>query len=332
MPSLEVIAEAAQGYAGEADKQRFMLRSASAAGADSVKFQLVYADELATSDYEHYATFTRSQMEPAAWRELAALAGELDIKLYLDVFGDRSLAVAVDAGADGIKLHSSDALNVALIEAVAQAPVDRVVLSTGGGHQSEIRAAVELLQGKSLVLMHGFQGYPTRDEDNQIARLRWLRDEFPGHDIGFADHVPFDADERRLWLAAVAIGAGANVVEKHLTTALALREVDYHAALAPDDFKRFVDNMRIAAAAFGSDSGGDDFGMSESEANYRKGLKKQVVARRDLPSGHTLAVGDLVLKRTPITDDVVYDLAAALGRSLTADVAAERPITHGALG
>jgi N,N'-diacetyllegionaminate synthase len=305
MPSIEVIAEAAQGYAGDAEKQRFLLRAARAAGADAVKFQLVYADELATPDYEHYRTFSNSQMAPQAWADLAALARDEGILLYLDVFGERSLEAAVAARADGIKLHSSDALNVALIQSVAQAPVPRVVLSTGGGHQAEIREAVGLLEGKSLILMHGFQGYPTRDEDNQIARLRWLRAEFPQHDVGFADHVPFDGPHR-LWLAAVAIGAGANVIEKHLTTAVALREVDYHAALSPDDFAQFVANVRLAASAMGEEgSEREDFAMSESEANYRKGLKKQVVARRDLPSGHTLAVEDVVLKRTPITTDVV---------------------------
>jgi N,N'-diacetyllegionaminate synthase len=332
MRTLEVVAEAAQGYGGSAEKQVFLLRAAKAAGADSIKFQLVYADELATADYEHYQTFRGSEMPGAAWRELGNRAREEGISLYLDVFGARSLDTAVTAQADGIKLHSSDTLNVALIEAVAQAPVPRVVLSTGGGHGSEIREAVELLRAKSLVLMHGFQGYPTRNEDNQVARLRWLRAEFPEHDIGFADHVPFD-DPKRLWLAAVAIGAGANVIEKHLTTALALREIDYHAAVAPDEFAAFVENMRTAMQAFApADAWDDDFGMSESELGYRKGLKKQVVASRDLRDGHVLSVEDIVLKRTSVTEDVVYDTREVLGRSLMAAVAADEPITRRALG
>jgi sialic acid synthase SpsE len=332
MPALEVVAEAAQGYGGSAEKQAFLLRSAKAAGADSIKFQLVYADELATADYEHYQTFRRSEMPATAWRELANRAREDGIALYLDVFGERSLDTAVAAEADGIKLHSSDSLNVALIEAVAQAPIPRVVLSTGGGHASEVRDAADLLRAKSVVLMHGFQGYPTRNEDNQIARLRWLRAGFPEHELGFADHVPFD-DPRRMWLSAVAVGAGANVIEKHLTTALVLREVDYDAALDPDDFAVFVANMRTAMQAFGAAEGWDeDFGMSDSELRYRTGLKKQVVARHDLHPGHVLVVGDIVLKRTPRTDGVVYDMREALGRALSTSVAADEPITRRALG
>ena len=97
---------------------------------------------------------------------------------------------------------------------------------------------------------------------------------------------PFD-DPRRTWLAAVAIGCGATVIEKHLTTSLALRETDFQAALNPDDFAPVHENMRAAAVAFGppTPSELDDFGMSENERGYRTGLKKQVVARRDLRAG-----------------------------------------------
>lgn len=128
MDSLEVIAEAAQGYAGRAETQRFLASAAHAAGADSIKFQLVFADELATSGYEHYATFSRSEMPDEAWKELADFCREIGIRLYLDVFGERSLELACAAQCDGLKLHSSDTLNVALIEAVAAAPIARVLL------------------------------------------------------------------------------------------------------------------------------------------------------------------------------------------------------------
>jgi sialic acid synthase SpsE len=332
MGSLEVIAEAAQGYAGRAETQRFLASAARAAGADSIKFQLVFADELATSGYEYYETFSQSEMPDETWRELASFCHELGIRLYLDVFGERSLTLACEAGCDGLKLHSSDTLNIALIDAVAAAPVSRVLLSTGGSYQSEIRAAVASLTGKDLVLVHGFQGYPTPDDENHVDRVTWLRENFPDHEVGFADHVVFD-DPKRTWLAAVAIGCGATVVEKHLTTALALRETDFQAALAPDEFAEFVANMRTAETAMGSptETDRDDFAMGESESRYRAGLKKQVVARRDLRAGETISAADIVLKRTPTSEDVLYDTRQVVGQTLGADVSADQPITATAL-
>ena len=45
---LEIIAELAQGYEGNASIAKLLVKSAALAGADSAKFQLVIAEELAT--------------------------------------------------------------------------------------------------------------------------------------------------------------------------------------------------------------------------------------------------------------------------------------------
>ena len=48
--NIEIIAEIAQGFEGKPEQSRLLIKAASAAGANAVKFQLVYADELATPD------------------------------------------------------------------------------------------------------------------------------------------------------------------------------------------------------------------------------------------------------------------------------------------
>ena len=48
---IEIIAEIAQGYEGSEKLTNLLTKGAIASNADAVKFQLVYADELATPDY-----------------------------------------------------------------------------------------------------------------------------------------------------------------------------------------------------------------------------------------------------------------------------------------
>ena len=48
---LNIIAEIAQGFEGNFEQSKLLIKAAAKAGADTVKFQLVYADELATADY-----------------------------------------------------------------------------------------------------------------------------------------------------------------------------------------------------------------------------------------------------------------------------------------
>lgn len=311
--TLEIIAEAAQGYAGDnLPKALSLVDCAAAAGADAVKFQLVYADELCTEDYVHFALFRSLEMADGDWRAVASRASSLGIRLYFDVFGSRSLALADSLDVFGLKLHSTDLFNLSLIRQVAQASTRRVILSAGGAFDEEVDEAVALLDGKELVVMHGFQGYPTETADNQIARIATMKARYATHAIGFADHV-VEGRPERFWLSAVAIGAGATVLEKHITRSLVLRDEDHESALNPDDFAIYCANMRQAFAAMGAASAA---AMSGSERAYRDKMKKQVVAARTLEAGVVADEGSLALKRTSATAGVLRDIRAVAGRRL----------------
>jgi N,N'-diacetyllegionaminate synthase len=323
---IEIIAEAAQGFLGAPrEKTALLARFAAAAKADAVKFQLVYADELCTPDYKHYKLFGELEMPDADWLALARQCKSLGIGLYVDVFGERSLALAAKMELAGIKIHSTDMLNMVLLESAARCSVKRVILSAGGCLLPEIEKALALMKGKDVVLMHGFQGYPTATGENQIARLAELRRAFPQARLGFGDHVP-ETDAARLWLAAVAVGAGAQVIEKHITISSVTKEEDHESALNPDEFAAFVANIRLAHQALGESAAAPDFGMSEREQQYRKQMKKHLVARRDLAAGAVLAAQDIGMKRTSAADGVLYEVADALGRRLTVALRAGDPI------
>ena len=332
MNRLTVIAEIAQGHEGKPAQAAALLAAGAAAGADAVKFQLVYADELAAPDYAHFKLFQSLEMPDAVWAELAALAGAKGTQLHLDIFGPRSLALAERVGAAAVKIHSTDMANVAFIRQVAQSAVGEVLLSCGGCRREEIGAAIDILRARRLTLLHGFQGYPTPVEANQIARLSALAALGAGAQVrlGFADHAPAD-DPLRFLLPAAAIGAGATVLEKHLTLAKVMKLEDHEAALNPDEFEQFVVQMRACSAAIGAGtSQAADFGMSRAEAEYRQKVRKHVVAVRDLAAGVELRPEDLGLKRTSATD-ACDDLTAAYGKRLKSAVRRDQAITRAML-
>lgn len=332
MNPLTIIAEIAQGYEGKPAQAAALLAAAAAAGADAVKFQLVYAEELATPDYVHFDLFRSLEMPDTAWEELAKLARDKGTELYLDVFGRRSLAIAQGLGVGSVKIHTTDMANIGFVQEVARSTIEEVLLSCGGCHRREIDEAIGILRAKRLVLLHGFQGYPTPTEANQIARLGSLaecyaQDPKPRNRVrlGFADHAPAD-DPLRFILPAVAIGAGATVIEKHLTLAQAMKLEDHESALNPDEFAAFVAQMRACHAAFGTcRSDVEDFGMGQSEREYRRKVRKHVVALRDLAAGAELKPEDLGLKRTS-SGEPCDDLAAAYGKRLTSAVRRDQAI------
>jgi len=326
---IEIIAELAQGFEGCPEQSRLLIKAASVAGADAAKFQLVFADELATPDYKFYNLFKSLEMPDDAWIGLGNYAAELGIQLQLDIFGARSLALAQAAGVDTVKLHGTDIANVGLLKQVASSNIERILLGAGGAHFSELEQAIEILSDKRVVILLGFQGYPTPDSANQVDRVRLLSariaSTLPNVVLGFADHAMPD-NPLRYAIPAMAIGAGATVLEKHLTLGKVMKLEDHEAALNPDEFFEFTQTMRVCADALGVASEADDFGMSESESSYRKVIRRHVVACRNLESGAVVMPSDLTLKRSS-SEQVITNLSLVYHKTIKRRVQINTPVS-----
>ncbi len=74
MVKYKIIAELAQGYEGKVDIAKQLIDSAKLAGADYAKIQVVYADELSTSDYKDYKIFKSLELDKVKWNEISKFA------------------------------------------------------------------------------------------------------------------------------------------------------------------------------------------------------------------------------------------------------------------
>ena len=324
---VRVIAEAAQSHEGSPDRLFSLIAAAHAAGADGIKAQAAFAEDLATAEHELFPTFAANELPITAWNSAGRLAEELGIPLYLDVFGAEGIAAAEAAEPHGVKVHATDLANPELLEWAASAAPPEVILGIGGAQLVEIEEATQVLASKRLVLMHGFQGYPTSPAANQLQRLRTLAQLFPTLTIGFADHVPAGSPVR-LWAAATAIGAGATVIEKHMVLGACFGHLDSDAALNPDEMATFCRHMRLAAEMVGAgDDSRQDFGMSDEELKYRASTRKVVVATRPLKPEDRLSRADLTLKRVGSdSDDLFADVRSLLGRTVTTEIAEDQAV------
>jgi N,N'-diacetyllegionaminate synthase len=327
--SIEIIAELAQGFEGNPEQARLLIKAAATAGANAAKFQLVYADELATPDYEHYQLFKSLEMPNDVWRDLSNLATDLGIELQLDIFGIQSLRLSEQLGVKTIKLHGTDIANIGLLNEVAQSSIVKVLLGAGGAYVAELDRALEILSRKQVVVLLGFQGYPTLTAENQISRVTLLVNRFKNSSqavaIGFADHAEQNTPLKYA-LAAAAIGAGAKVLEKHLTLGRVMKLEDHESALNPDEFLEFTQTMLGCYSAIGVSNPLDDFGMSIGEQEYRKKIRRHVVASRNLEIGAVIGPNDLALKRTS-AKHVVTDIGAIYNKKLKEPAAQNLPIT-----
>jgi N,N'-diacetyllegionaminate synthase len=325
MKGLTIVAEAAQGFEGDPTLARLLVRAAAAGGADVVKFQLVYADELATPDYDYFNLFHSLEMTDDAWKAVAEEASRLGLALAFDVFGTRSLELAIRLGAAAVKLHVSDFYNEPLFDAaVRTAPA--VYFSVGGIREAEVRERLagydDALRAK-LTMMVGFQAEPTQLSDNHIARLATWRARFPDVKLGFMDHADGDSDEAS-WLGVLAVAHGATVIEKHVTLDRGVQMEDYVSAATSSEFKQYAQRMRSAQAARGSAA----LDLTEAELAYRGRAVKVLIAAEDLGAGTALTSahlrplrGVMEAGKTPLR---FY--GEAVGRVLARPVARNKPI------
>ena len=324
----QIIAEIAQGFEGNPTYSNLFVRAAASAGADAVKFQLVYADELATPDYKYYELFKSLEMDDEVWENLSNLAIENNIALHLDIFGEKSLHLAEKIGAVAIKIHGTDISNKRLLNLVAESNIDHVILGAGGALQSEILTALGILKRKYVILLFGFQSYPTANSDNQIKRIPFALKTFSkvhsNLKVGFADHANPETNIH-LGLGAIAIGLGAEVLEKHLTLSKSIKMEDHESALNPDEFLEYVEFIHECTTAIGSVSLDNDFGMSESELGYRKMIRRHVVSIGSISKGEIITANNLALKRTS-SEEASTSLSDVEGKIARLSIAKNSPI------
>lgn len=321
-----VVAEAAQGFEGFARQAQLLVRAGAQGGADLVKLQLVYADELAVPSYRWYDLFRELEMSDEEWRGVADEAERCGIGLAFDVYGPRSLDGAVALGARAVKVHSTDFFNGELVDAVLATGLD-MWFSIGGITLDEVAEFLDRhapTRPDQLTLMYGFQAEPTAAADNNLRRLATIRERFPDVRLGFMDHAAGDSDDAG-WLGVLALPYGVRVIEKHITLGRALKIEDDVSALDAADFSDYVGRIRTAEAALGVAGGW----TTDAETAYRNRALKVVVARRDLAAGEVVSAADVMLKRTALADGarVVFRLDRAVGRELTAPVAAHEAVT-----
>jgi N,N'-diacetyllegionaminate synthase len=298
MNKVSIVAEIAQGYEGKPELADLLTTAALRSGADIIKYQLVYADELVTPDYKHHALFSSLEMDLKVWKGLRDRIRKENKLMYVDLYGQKSLEVALEIGVDGVKLSTTDFYNDQLREDALQS-FSNILISIGGIPISDVdRLVDELLKqnlnnSKQITLLYGFQAEPTPLEQNNLAKIRRYKERYSQFEIGFMDHSDGGAEDGVL-LSLLAMGVGISMIEKHITLDRELEIEDYVSGLTPSRFMEFTRIIRKFQVALGSDS----LDTTRIEDEYRVGAAKVVVARRMIQVGQTIQRDDLILKRS----------------------------------
>ena len=318
-----VIAEMANAHEGSPVAAKAIVEAAAEAGADAIKFQVFTAAELAVPDYAHFDVYERLQLSEEEWTSLVVHAKGLGLQVYADVFGLEGAALMLQLSVDGFMIHAADILNTPLLGQVGCAGIP-TILSVAGSTLREVADALTVLESAgapSVLLMHGFQGYPTPLSDSCLNRISVLRNEFSRR-VGFASHVDGGSPQAVI-LPVLAASLGAEAIEVHLTLDRSEEGLDYYSSMDPPEFTEMVQLLRTMESALGPSS----MELPDGELKYKRDHRKCLVATRDIEAGEVIREEDVAFKRTDsLPAEASQSLDSVLGRPAQKRIPKHSPI------
>ncbi len=340
---LFVIAEVGVNHNGDLAMAKKLVDVAVEGGADAVKFQTFFTEDLVLpgagmASYQIRNTGREeTQFEMLKRLELsreqhAALRSYCDQRgiqfLSTPHSGPRSADLLRDVGVRAFKVGSGDLTNLPFLEYLAKMGKP-IFLSTGMSDLEEVSEAVRTIRGtgnRELTLLHCTSQYPCPPEQVNLRAMETLRSAFDVP-VGYSDHtIGPDA-------AIVATVMGAVCLEKHITLDRNLPGPDHLASMEPADFRDYVRRVRDAekgAAALDPGlvetlSGSGEKRPSPQEVEISKLVRKSICTVRDLKRGERLTQENIAIRR-PATGMPPKAWNSVQGRRLRRDVGANQPL------
>jgi len=314
-----VIAELGTSHNGDIVKAKEMTAAAAETGADCVKFQMVFADEILHPNTGEvilpggrirlYDRFKALETPVEFYAEIKEYAESMGLLFLCTPFGLKSASLLLEIKPKMVKIASPELNFTGLLEEIASWELP-VLLSSGVSRLSDIEKAIDVLGDRNrLCLLHCVTAYPAPETDYNLKVLPNLAAIF-GVATGVSDH-----SRNPVLVPALAVSMGAVVIEKHFCLSRDDPGLDDPIALPPNEFSEMVRAIRRAAetgpeetlASYRGEYGDSlveqvlGNGVKElapsEKANYRF-TNRSVHALRDIQKGEILKKGDYAVLRT----------------------------------
>lgn len=261
--AVAIVAELRANHYGDRERLERMIRKASAAGADFVKLQkrevstFYPPEQLQAPFHSPFGTTFRDyreglELSAGDFERIAGLCRELELGWFVSVL-DRPSFEFVKAFAPAmVKIPSTVSRDEPFLKWIAGNYDGDIVVSTGMADEGYVSWVVETFaHNRHLYLLQCTSAYPAPIDDCCIAVVRSyarLAESRPGLIPGYSSH---DAGWRG---SALAVAAGARILEKHVTLEPIpdMPEDPVALDLTTSDFADYVGEIRLAERLMGS--------------------------------------------------------------------------------
>jgi sialic acid synthase SpsE len=317
-----IIAELGTSHGADPGKARELIAAAAEAGADCIKFQIVYAHEilhpntgevaLPGGKIRLYDRFRDLETDPSFYALMKEEVEKQGLLFLCTPFGIQSARELKALEPKFVKIASPELNYTALLREAASFGVP-ALLSTGVSRLGDIEEALETLSSfgerPQVCLLHCVTAYPAPEKDYNLRVLKNLSGIF-GVPAGVSDHSMDPC-----LVPVLAAAAGGAVIEKHFCLSRDDPGLDDPIALPPEAFARMVREVRRASKQGPEESLKavyEEWGQETAEAVLGDGVKRlapsekansertnrSIHALRDIHEGETIGKDMIAVLRT----------------------------------
>ena len=240
-------------------------------------------------------------------------------------FDEASVDLCVKLNFPIIKIASSDINDWSLLERIASTKKP-VIASSGGASEKSLDELVTYFEHRDipLAINHCVSLYPSEDEQLELNQIKYLKNRYPDHVIGFSSHEYHDWHSSML----LSYALGARTWERHVDIDYDGVPVSPYCSL-PNQADEWFKAFHKAIEMMGNSENARRI-VSKDEIKYLDALVRGVYARRDLPAGYELSsdtfANDFKLA-VPLRKGQLSTREILNGLKITKNVSANDPLT-----
>lgn len=224
------------------------------------------------------------ELDDEAHYEVYKFAKEKGLDFVETLCAKGSLSLLKLFTPDYLKVASRDLTNLPLLAAMAETKIP-IILSTGMAGKKELDDALKVITHyhDDISILHCVSQYPTHPDNLNLNTILYLKENYGKYHIGFSDHT--------IGISApvVAVGMGAEIIEKHITIDRHMKGTDQAGSLGPDGVNRMVRDIRICEKWLGT----KDLYIDKSVASAKVKLERSIATKKDLHIGDVIIEDDL---------------------------------------
>ena len=305
MKKIKLIAETAWHHDGD---YKFMERLVNdilqKTKLDALKMHIILdVDEYMNLSHTTYNDTKNKMFSEELWSDLIKQVKNNDKDLMLLYNDTKAIEFGAQFEPSLVEIHSVCLNDIFLLDVLKNniSSYTHVVFGVGGSTLNEIEYAINRIQHHNIVLMFGFQNFPTHYENVNFRKMQRVMNLFPEFSYGYADHTAWD-EPNNILITLLGASLGMNYVEKHVTNVYGEERLDWNSAISIDMFNEVAEKLNILSKCRGD--GLIKLNKGEKEYSIYGPMKKAAVLRQDVKKGEMLTMDIIQFQRTEETTDL----------------------------